>query len=190
MLETCRELQINKHIEKNLCFKLDNYQESLHDARSTKHLIKHTLCRFYKSRQASSEFSHNVSSFVPSGAFIMQHFLKDLTMPTTSSTSTHTSPFRVLSVRKFLRRNSGHRSNNKHWRISLHRWILVTLKLPHIFSLQIPSYAVHVTTYNESFKNGNVQILGISYVAFFVFPVQWLVLRTWRFSLHCSHRAI
>ena len=114
MLETCRELQINKHIEKNLCFKLDNYQESLHDARSTKHLIKHTLCRFYKSRQASSEFSHNVSSFVPSVAFIMQHFLNDLTMPTTSSTSTHTSPFRVLSVRKFLRRNSGHRSNNKH----------------------------------------------------------------------------
>ena len=28
MLETCRELQINKYIEKNLCVKLGNYQES------------------------------------------------------------------------------------------------------------------------------------------------------------------
>jgi len=36
MLETCRELYINKYIEKNLCGELDNYQESLHDARSTK----------------------------------------------------------------------------------------------------------------------------------------------------------
>ena len=36
MLETCRELLINKYIEKNLCVKLGNYQESLHDARSTK----------------------------------------------------------------------------------------------------------------------------------------------------------
>jgi len=36
MLETCRELYINKYNEKNLCVKLDNYQESLYDARSTK----------------------------------------------------------------------------------------------------------------------------------------------------------
>ena len=28
MLETCRELQINKYIKKNLCVKLGNYQES------------------------------------------------------------------------------------------------------------------------------------------------------------------
>ena len=31
---------INKYIERNLCFKLDNYQESLHDARSTKRNIE------------------------------------------------------------------------------------------------------------------------------------------------------
>jgi len=31
MLETCKELYINKYIEKNLCVKLDNCQESLHD---------------------------------------------------------------------------------------------------------------------------------------------------------------
>jgi len=36
MLDTCRELYINKYIERNLCVKLGNYQESLHDARSTK----------------------------------------------------------------------------------------------------------------------------------------------------------
>ena len=29
MLETCTELQINKYIKKNLCIKLDNYQESV-----------------------------------------------------------------------------------------------------------------------------------------------------------------
>ena len=29
MLETCRELYINKYIEKNLCVKLDNYQEPI-----------------------------------------------------------------------------------------------------------------------------------------------------------------
>ena len=33
VLETCRELQLNKYIGKNL---LVTYQESLHDARSTK----------------------------------------------------------------------------------------------------------------------------------------------------------
>jgi len=27
---------MNKYIEENFCVKLDNYQESLHDARSTK----------------------------------------------------------------------------------------------------------------------------------------------------------
>jgi len=36
VLETCRVINRNKYIEKNLCITLGIYQESLHDARSTK----------------------------------------------------------------------------------------------------------------------------------------------------------
>ena len=36
MLETRRELWINKYIENNFYIELDNYQKSLHGARSTK----------------------------------------------------------------------------------------------------------------------------------------------------------
>ena len=37
MLETCRELQTNKYIEKNLCIKLDDYQEAIKDVGTFKH---------------------------------------------------------------------------------------------------------------------------------------------------------
>ena len=36
VLETCRVINRNKYIEKNLCITLVIYQESLHDALSTK----------------------------------------------------------------------------------------------------------------------------------------------------------
>ena len=36
VLETCRVINKNKYIERNLCVRLVIYQESLHDARSTK----------------------------------------------------------------------------------------------------------------------------------------------------------
>jgi hypothetical protein len=44
VLETCRELDKSKYIERNLCVTLVIYQESLHDARSTKCKI-FLLCR-------------------------------------------------------------------------------------------------------------------------------------------------
>jgi len=39
VLETCRVKNKNKYIESNLCVTLVIYQESLHDARSTKYKI-------------------------------------------------------------------------------------------------------------------------------------------------------
>ena len=44
MLETCRELQINKYYEKNLCVKLDNYQEAFPESQKSNQVHILTLC--------------------------------------------------------------------------------------------------------------------------------------------------
>ena len=53
MLETCRVINKNKYIERNLCVTLVIYQESLYDARSTKFkmLLRHD---YYLRRLVSS----------------------------------------------------------------------------------------------------------------------------------------
>ena len=55
------ERVINKYIERNLCVTLVIYQESLHDARSTKCKITKpivTFCNFAKAHKTNGDFKH------------------------------------------------------------------------------------------------------------------------------------
>ena len=54
VLETCKKTIKNKYIERNLCVTLVIYQESLHDARSTK--CKNVL-RVNNKRQGDDKFT-------------------------------------------------------------------------------------------------------------------------------------
>ena len=56
MLEICRELEINKYIEKNLCIKLDNYQELVRSKPANRNSTLAIICLRYLDFIYSSSF--------------------------------------------------------------------------------------------------------------------------------------